>query len=133
MRLIHIAYLLILGGFVTIILAAINGEASFGLFLIFPFIYGSGALSLLGVVLIIIGILLLFISPMHEISKIPTYNEFPEEEYIVEKPQKKTKFGGVVLIGPVPIVFGSDKNMAMLSVITAILIILSFTLIFLFL
>ncbi|MCK4717597.1 MAG: DUF131 domain-containing protein [Thermoplasmata archaeon] len=44
--------------------------------------------------------------------------------------EKRGGFGGVVLIGPIPLVFGSDKKMALLAAIVAILVILSLLLFF---
>ena len=142
MRIIHLAYFLFLVGIIFLILAVASGEASIALFIIFPVIYGSGWLSVLGTFLIMIGIFLMFLSPFYHYTRMeqsypeaPYYESTPSETYIPtseDLEEKKTKIGGVVLIGPIPIVFGSDKNMAMLSVIIAILMLISIGIIFLF-
>ena len=42
--------------------------------------------------------------------------------------QSNVKYGGIVIIGPIPIVFGSSPDMAIFSiVIAAILLILAYT------
>ncbi len=68
-------------------------------------------LVMLGIVLIMLGFLLLVIETMHSVYEIE-YNE------------KKIEGGGVVLIGPIPIVFGSDKKYALIAMVLAIVIML---------
>ena len=58
-------------------------------------------LLLLGIVLIIIGILLITLSSISS---------------------AQVKSGGVVVIGPLPIIFGSDKDMITIAVIGAIIV-----------
>ncbi len=58
-------------------------------------------LLLLGIVLIIIGIVLITLSSISS---------------------AQIKSGGVVVIGPLPIVFGSDKDMITIAVIGAIIV-----------
>ncbi len=134
-----LSYLLFLSGIFIIILAVIKGEASIALFLIFPVIYGSGVLTILGILLIMLGVFLLFLSPFSyesikgaPISPMEYEYQEPNEKIGGEEIEKKAKFGGVVMIGPIPIVFGSDKDTAMLSVIIAILMILSIAIFFFF-
>ena len=131
----HLSYLLFLAGVFMISLAVISGEASIALFLIFPVIYGSGALTILGILLIFLGTFLLFISPFSHPHNLPptdyeSYKAPPQP--LEEKIEKNTKIGGVVMIGPIPIVFGSDRNTAMLSVVIAILMLLSIAIFFFF-
>ena len=47
-----------------------------------------------------------------------------EENSKRESEEMKVKAGGVVLIGPVPIIFGSDKRSALLAMVLAIVILL---------
>jgi uncharacterized protein (TIGR00304 family) len=58
-------------------------------------------LLLLGIVLIIIGIVLITLSSISS---------------------AQVKSGGVVVIGPLPIIFGSDKDMITIAVIGAIIV-----------
>ena len=88
-------------------------------------------LILLGIILVIIGSL--FISLEIIMNILREKEEKPEEK---EDKQKKTKSkvrgGGVVLIGPIPIIFGSDKKFLLIAVILAIvLMLISFILFYL--
>ncbi len=75
----------------------------------------------LGILLIFLGFLIVFLSIIYETIK--------ESEGNQER--REGKVGGVILIGPIPIVFGSNKEVAkwmliVAAVITAILIVLYF-------
>ncbi|RLF25962.1 MAG: hypothetical protein DRN01_05850, partial [Thermoplasmata archaeon] len=53
--------------------------------------------------------------------------DIPLEETVYEKPEKKRFFegGGVILIGPIPIVFGSNWKIAIALMFIAIIFILT--------
>jgi len=70
----------------------------------------SSLLLLLGFALIFIGILLAIIDIIRSSSK-------REEEKRTE-----TKAGGIIFIGPIPIVFGSDKEITKWMLIIALII-----------
>ena len=97
-----------------------TGEAEGGVFVIFPFITGSGVYPLLGFIFIFIAILLFMFGFTTHIR--------PEELQVEDEYQtrKKTsvKGGGVVLIGPIPIVFGSNWKIAIVLMIIAIVLII---------
>lgn len=97
-----------------------TGEAEGGVFVIFPFITGSGVYPLLGFIFIFIAILLFMFGLTTHIG--------PEELQVEDEYQtrKKTsvKGGGVVLIGPIPIVFGSNWKIAIVLMIIAIILII---------
>ena len=68
----------------------------------------------IGVLLIAIGFLLVIISLIQTVMQSSSV-------------QGNTGFGGVILIGPIPIVFGSSPTMAIISIVTTIaLMIISF-------
>lgn len=74
----------------------------------------------IGFMLIILGFFLLAFGMMRTAKEsvergIPVSQETKEE---------KVKGGGVILIGPVPVVFGTDKKYAMLLMILAIVLML---------
>ncbi len=78
-------------------------------------------LIIIGIILIIFGILLVTFGIMHSMQK----REQAEEEYTPnEIKEKSVKGAGVILIGPVPIVFGSDKKSALVLIIMAIVLML---------
>lgn len=127
------ALLLILTGAGSLLYAVISGEAHVALLLIFPIIYGSGIYSLMGILILILGIFLLFLSPLESLDRRIVYPENSENEFV--ESERKTNFGGVIFIGPIPIVFGSDRNMAKLSLLTGLVmfvLIVIFYLIFLY-
>lgn len=88
----------------------------------------------LGILLIIIGSSFIFLEVFLNIIK--EKREDPEKDEEEEERRKKTKTkvggGGVVLIGPIPIIFGSDKKFLIIAVVLAIiLMIISFVLFYL--
>jgi len=93
-----------------------SGEIQGGIFVVFPFIVGSGVYALVGFILIFLAILLFTFG---FVSNIKT-----DETYDPSKPTKKSsvKGGGVVLIGPIPIVFGSNWKIAIVLMILAIIL-----------
>lgn len=91
-------------GISLIALSVIKGQADFGIFIIFPMIIGGGLYLFLGVLLIVISFILPFIITFTRTEK------YPGEGYKVEKKKSDTKYGGVIFIGPIPIVFGKDKS-----------------------
>ncbi len=114
------ALLSILIGAGLLLYAIFSGEANVALLLIFPVIYGSGFYSLMGILLIMLGTFLLFLSPVESLEReAMVYPEESENWYVENK--EKTKFGGVIFIGPIPIVFGSDRNMLRFSIFIGLL------------
>ncbi|MGA8710826.1 MAG: DUF131 domain-containing protein [Thermoplasmata archaeon] len=114
-------------GVILIVLSVIEGAASVSLLVVIPVITGTSLIFLLGVVLLIVGFLslpLAFVGIEDEVS--PT-------RLATTTPPAKTAggAGGFVLIGPVPIVFGSWKGISKraqrwLVVLGAALFILAF-------
>ena len=85
----------------------------------------------LGIILIIIGSVFIFLEIFFNIVR--EKREEPDKE---EEQRKKTKTkvrgGGVVLIGPIPIIFGTDRKFLIIAVILAIILMLiSFVLFYL--
>ncbi|MCS7130513.1 MAG: TIGR00304 family protein [Archaeoglobaceae archaeon] len=80
---------------------------------------------LLGLILMLIGLFLVFLTLFQKEERLP--EKLPEfkEESRVEK-----KYGGVVLIGPLPIVFGETRLAIVALILTIILMLLSFAFIF---
>jgi len=108
-------------GIIFLALGFLQGDVEGGVFVVFPFIAGSGIFAFLGVILIIIAILLFMFGFASGIE-----TDQPDYDYKEQPPQKKTsvKGGGVVLIGPIPIVFGSNWKIALVLMIVAIIIII---------
>ncbi len=71
-----------------------------------------------GILLIIFGFFLITFGMMR------SSRESEERDAEQEIGEKKVKGGGVILIGPIPIVFGTDKKYALILMILAIVLML---------
>ncbi len=106
-------------GMACIAAAVATGEAEVDLVVIFPVFSGSSGLFLLGTVLIILSFLIGFAILAMSQAELATNMALPStsQKLTVEK---KTQYGGVVLVGPLPIAFGSDRKIAVIMLILGI-------------
>ena len=91
------------------ILAALSGELHIGFIVIIPIIIGSGFYAFIGFLLIFLSFIFFFIGRIS--LNIPT-NSMNKKE--TPQTQKNIQTGGVILIGPIPIIFGSTWKVALL-------------------
>jgi len=108
-------------GIIFFILGFLQGDIQTGFFVIFPFVAGTGIYAFMGFIFIFFA-MLLFISGFKnriDSDKI----KLDQENYQTTK-KTSVKGGGVVLIGPIPIVFGSNWKIAVFLMILAIILIL---------
>ena len=84
-----------------------------------------GLLVTIGIALIILGFLTIALGMM--ISSLANekmeQKGIPDQD-ITEGPGPKVKCGGVIFIGPIPIVFGSDKRFAIIAIMLVIVLML---------
>ncbi len=127
-----LAVCVLAGGIALLAMAAINGDADLSIFIIFPVISGEGAAFAIGALLFFIGVFLAFFA--FSLGLVPS--GAPASEAYVERrprqggpgdrggppPEGGSKWGGVVFIGPIPIVFGSGPRMGRLMMVAAIVI-----------
>jgi len=110
-------------GVACIAASVLTGEAEVSLFLIFPVFSGSSGLFLLGTLTIILsfiaGFMLLTIG---QIEIAGGNFGVPGGKASQEGGKSERKYGGVVLIGPVPIAFGSDKKIALAMLVIGIVL-----------
>ena len=125
-----VSLILFVAGVALIIASVSNGEGQVGLFLIFPFIVTQGWIGALGSLLIFLAIISVFVGFWGSARR-----DLTQTSETISSPvgQTKKKYGGVVLIGPIPIVFGSDEKIAKSMLIIALAILAAFVLIFLIL
>lgn len=87
-----------------------------------------------GWLLIATGILLVVVSmmqmPNDAQTQAQTWTRIPTPAQNDTQKSESTGFGGVILIGPIPIVFGSSPQMAMGSMIMALVLMLAAFLLF---
>jgi uncharacterized protein (TIGR00304 family) len=108
-----IALAAFVAGLALIAYAVADGAARLALVVVFPVVSGSSGLFFLGVLLTFVGILGL----MASLFQSATFDIGPAEEETDEDagsrrpggPTRTSAAGGVVLLGPVPIFFGSAK------------------------
>ena len=119
-------------GIIAIAYGISTGEVKIGVFFIIPFLIGSGFSAFIGFLLLFTAFFSFFLGGLREIEEIPSVIEnIPIEEPVYEKPKKKRFFegGGVVLIGPIPIIFGTNWRITLVTIIMAtifIIIVLGF-------
>lgn len=69
----------------------------------------------IGLFVLVVGILLIFLGSMIQSTS---------SEKSKENSNTEIKTGGVILIGPIPIIFGNDKGMVITGVILGIILML---------
>ena len=102
---------LLVSGLGLIVASVAAGEAELSLLVVFPVVSGSGTLFLLGAVLIIASFFVWFLSLTTTGQTHTTLSEGATGQG--ERASGGTRYGGVVLIGPVPIAFGSTPRLAL--------------------
>jgi uncharacterized protein (TIGR00304 family) len=112
-------------GIVLLGYSAASGEGSAGVVLFIPFFSGSGIYSFLGALCIMAAIFIGFIGFAASQPGFEDSENNPEKrsgQSSQSGPKKSIKGGGVVMIGPIPIIFGSDSKTAMILVVLAIIL-----------
>ena len=110
-------------GIALIAAAVATGEAEVSLLLVFPVISGSSGLFVLGTVMILLSFVVGF--ALMAMGQLEVSRADIGRIGAASRPSSKageTRYGGVVLIGPVPIAFGSDQRMALIMLVVGIVI-----------
>jgi uncharacterized protein (TIGR00304 family) len=126
-----LAAFVILAGVALLIYGVAIGEMQVALLLIVPVIFGSSILGILAIGLIIAGVFVAIADSFLSAERKSSQDRLSNESGLTETPKRK-EFGGVVLIGPIPIVFGSSKRMALLAAVIAVIILVLMILSFFF-
>ena len=109
-------------GVAVIALAVATGEARVELVLIFPVFSGSSGLFLLGIVLILLSFIIGFALLAMMQAELLNAPDGSVESKDIDKRRTETKYGGVVLIGPIPIAFGSERRIALAMLVAGIVV-----------
>lgn len=117
----RLSLLFFIGCFLFLLIGVLTEEIKVGFFLIFPFFIGTGIFAALGVVFIFIAILFLIFGFFTTMSD---YSDLELKDSSELNGKKKLKTGGIILIGPIPIVFGSNKKIVIVMLILLILFII---------
>lgn len=106
-------------GLAALVVAFLQNQATLSLFIIFPVITATGGWAILGILLMVAGFFLFFITwPAGMVSAAPPGYEarsapstIPSAPpYPAQTPAPRRRWGGVVFVGPIPVVFGSDQK-----------------------
>jgi uncharacterized protein (TIGR00304 family) len=117
----RIGIVILLVGLAATAWSVYSGLIGFSLVVIVPVLTSDSALGSLPLLTIFVGFVLIALGPAlgEEGSDAA---EDDEDAGANETRAEQSKFGGVVLIGPVPIIFGSDRGMALIAAAIAIVI-----------
>lgn len=102
--------------------AAVTGQAEVGLLLVVPFIVGSGPLPFAGALLVLLGTVGLVAGTARRLA--PPGPTSTSQTAPPDEETTRTEAGGVVMIGPIPIVLGSDRRTAILAALGGVLVLL---------
>ncbi len=117
------------------ILAAVAaGTAQVNLLLVFPVITGTSYVFFIGVLLLVVSFFVGFaLIMMAQLEATYHREDWPEEverdihgTAVPPAHQKKPDFGGLVLVGPIPIAFGSSKSIAVFMLVAGVVLVIAF-------
>lgn len=99
-------------GLIVLAVGFLENQATLSLFVIFPVVTATGPWSILGIVLLIAGVFLFFLSWASPAGLPPaeSSNAVPGPPPTTSVTGTPRRWGGVVFLGPVPVVFGSDQK-----------------------
>ncbi len=107
-------------------LAVAQGDADVSLFLVFPVFSGSSGTFVLGTAFILLSFVsgfILLAMGQAEVAGMDVQKTLDGASGA--RRQTKTRYGGVVLLGPVPIAFGSDQKLALAMLVVGIVVALA--------
>lgn len=107
---------LIVLGIAALVIGFLRNEATLSLFLIFPVVTATGAWSGLGILSLLAGFVSFFLTwpmwlPGREGPHAPMPTDVtPQPVTAPPAAAASRRWGGVVFLGPIPVVFGSDAK-----------------------
>ncbi len=126
-RLTIASIVMFVAGVVLLVYTAYSGEGKAWIFFIIPVFESTSPLALAGILLIFLSIFLFFFSLAEPARFEPSQSQAagPKSTTPGTAPTSAgKKFGGVVFLGPIPIIFGSDKKMAKWMIIVALVLVI---------
>jgi uncharacterized protein (TIGR00304 family) len=116
-----LAAVMILAGAILLVYGIAVGDMQVALLVIVPVIYGSSSLGILAIGLVIGGIVVAMADPFLGVGKEESRDVLSNEEGR-SKNERRIEFGGVVFIGPIPILFGSNRRMTIFVAVLAAIV-----------
>lgn len=97
--------------------SALQGDLRVGLFLVVPYAYGTGLLPFVAFVLLAVGGFLWLTSGVERLSPAPAWESSSADPARAQRwddaegDGPRARHGGFVLLGPIPIAWGSGKRL----------------------
>jgi len=118
-----VAIVLMVLGIALLAYAVYSAEAQVYIFVFIPVFTGGSLAAFGGTLLLFLGIFLFFLS-LAGPTEIESLQPLKTAPQTAAPKTPSGKFGGVVFLGPLPIVFGSDKKMAKWMLVVALVLVI---------
>ena len=115
------SFIFLIAGIIFFFIGVLSDDVETGFLIVFPFIAGSGIFAFLGVICIVLAFFM-YLFAFSVGFRCNDLDEFEDNNFKSKK--TSIKGGGVVLIGPIPIIFGSNWKITVLMVLLAIILII---------
>ncbi len=116
---------LLVAGVACLAVGLAQGEGTLSLFVVFPVITATGGWSALGILLLIAGFFAFVLTwPAGTGPAVPPPPTAPGGEPVAAPPTTGTsrRWGGILFLGPIPVVFGSDAKIARWMIVAGVLL-----------
>ena len=111
-----------IAGIALIATAVATGEADVSLIVVFPVFSGSSLVFLLAMLLIISSFVVGFILMATDHEPAEDRIQTESEGISGSGHRPRIQYGGVVLLGPIPIAFGSNKRLALIMLVVGVIL-----------
>jgi len=115
----------LLAGLVALAVAVARNEASLALVFVVPVVIASGPLAVLGILLIFVGFFLTFLSWSAGPMPPPPAGPAEVPSGASPEPARLRRWGGVLFLGPIPLVFGSDPQVTRMMLVLGVILFLA--------
>ena len=118
--------LLFVVGVAALAVGFLQNEATLSLFVIFPVITATGVWAFLGIILMMAGVFVFFLTLGGTVEPspvaVPTGPPTPLAPATTSPSAAQRRWGGIVFLGPIPVVFGSDLKVTKWMLLVGILL-----------
>jgi uncharacterized protein (TIGR00304 family) len=122
---------MIFAGAALSVFGVATGEMQVALILFVPVVFASSILGIMAIGSIIVGVFVAIADYSLNAGGEEPQNGLSYERKLSD-PVKNREFGGVVLIGPIPIVFGSSKRVTICALTITIVVLMLIVLVLFF-
>jgi len=115
---------IVLVGLLVLAVAVQRGEASVYLVIVVPIVAGSGPIAFLAILLVFVGFFITFLLwPSRQVA--PSDQALESVQLPTDMAKAPRRWGGVVFLGPIPLVFGSDPRMTRAMLLVGVILFLA--------